>query len=487
MQAFLYCRVSSDEQASDNHYSLENQEIRARDYCKSKDWRVVEVRKDIASGKDTNRDGFGDLVKAVEAGRVDVVIVYRLDRLSRNVRDIYDFTDLATGRDVALVSLNESLDTTTAMGRAMLGVMAVFAQLTREMIAENVKDGLMRRAQSGRYIGNKDGPLGYRYDPESNSLNIVTEEAETVRLIFELFIERKWGIEKIVGYLNEKEVRTKTGAEWSKGNIGRIIRNPVYMGKLRCKEVTYEGQHDAVVSEEVFLSAQDIIASRSTLPGRSHQSQHLLSGLARCGACGKRLVAHYGQARKSGERHVFYFHRPALAKDGCKSFYRSAKKLEAIVIDVVRKAAESDLLTQVASDELATLVENKIQPLRARSASIVSELGEMKEKFNTWADRLDRKLIDEDQFTQQNARLLKRKQELQQELDQIDRQLAECENSEVSFEAARRALADFPGIWDRLEIEERRELLRLLVEKLEVHQDKVVVKLTYLPEQDIQT
>lgn len=109
----------------------------------------------------------------------------------------------------------------------------------------------------------------------------------------------------------------------------------------------------------------------------------------------------------------------------------------------------------------------------------------MKEKFNTWADRLDRKLIDEDQFTQQNGRLLKNKQELQLELAQIDRQLAECENAEVSFEAARTAFADFAGVWDHLEIEERRELLRLLVEKLEIHKDKVIVKLTYLPERVI--
>src|ERR1035437_2079703 len=166
MQTFIYCRVSSEEQANDNHYSLENQETRGRDYCKTKDWRVADIRKDVASGKDTNRDGFQDLVKAIGGGKVDVVIVYRLDRLSRNVRDIYDFLDLISRQNVALVSLNENLDTTTAMGRAMLGVMAVFAQLTREMIAENVKDGMMRRAQAGLYLGSTRGPMGYIYNPE---------------------------------------------------------------------------------------------------------------------------------------------------------------------------------------------------------------------------------------------------------------------------------------------------------------------------------
>lgn len=96
MRSFVYCRVSSEEQASDNHYSLENQEKKARDLISSRGWRVIDVRKDVASGKNTNRDGFQELVKAVEAGRIDVVVVYRLDRLSRNVKDIYDFISMTS-------------------------------------------------------------------------------------------------------------------------------------------------------------------------------------------------------------------------------------------------------------------------------------------------------------------------------------------------------------------------------------------------------
>jgi len=160
MQAFVYCRVSSEEQARDDHYSLGNQEQRARDRARQKDWRIVEVRKDVASGKDDKREGYQDLLAAVKSGRIDCVIVYRLDRLSRNVRDVYDFLQLIDEHDVAFVSLQENFDTSTAMGKAMLGVAAVFAQLTREMIAENVRDGLMRRAMAGLYRGGTNGPLG---------------------------------------------------------------------------------------------------------------------------------------------------------------------------------------------------------------------------------------------------------------------------------------------------------------------------------------
>src|SRR5262249_19444785 len=158
MRAFLYARVSTRERSLEDHYSLDNQEQRCRDYVTMKKWQIVKARKDVASGKDADRDGFRELPAVVLAHRFDVVLVYRLDRLSPNVRDIYDFLDTIRNHDVAFVSVTEGFDTTTAMGRAILGVAAVFAQLTREMISENTRDGLLRRGGGGAFNG-KSAPL----------------------------------------------------------------------------------------------------------------------------------------------------------------------------------------------------------------------------------------------------------------------------------------------------------------------------------------
>lgn len=117
MRAFVYCRVSTREQSTSDHYSLENQEQRARDYAGMKKWQIVRLRKDVASGKNEERDGYQALLAAVRDEKVDVVIVYRLDRLSRNVRDIYNFLDDIRDAGVAFVSVTEGFDTTTAMGR----------------------------------------------------------------------------------------------------------------------------------------------------------------------------------------------------------------------------------------------------------------------------------------------------------------------------------------------------------------------------------
>jgi site-specific DNA recombinase len=196
MRSFIYCRVSTKEQGTQDHYSLENQEQRCRDYLTMKRWRLHQLRKDVASGKNSEREGFQDLLAAVRGGKVDVVMVYRLDRLSRNVRDIYDFLDTIKSYEVAFVSVTEGFDTTTAMGRAMLGVAAVFAQLTREMISENTKDGLLRRAEAGLFLGNATMLYGYDYSTELGHHRINSTEAKHIHQIFDWFTESKWGAAK---------------------------------------------------------------------------------------------------------------------------------------------------------------------------------------------------------------------------------------------------------------------------------------------------
>jgi site-specific DNA recombinase len=231
MRAFCYCRVSTEEQSTDDHYSLENQEKKGGDQARLKDWRVVRVRKDVASGKDTSRSGYQEMVAAIKAREIDVVVVYRLDRLSRNVRDIYDFLDLTREHEVAFCSISEGFDTTTAMGRAMLGVAAVFAQLTREMIAENVRDGLMRRAESGKWNGPKwNPPDGYRYVP-GGTIEPVPEHADVIRQIFRWFTQDKWGTTKIARVLNSRGVVRASAmpgsGQWHQSKIWQMLQNPV--------------------------------------------------------------------------------------------------------------------------------------------------------------------------------------------------------------------------------------------------------------------
>jgi len=275
------------------------------------------------------------------------VVVYRLDRLSRNVRDIYSFLDQLRTHGVAFVSVTEGFDTTTAMGRAMLGVAAVFAQLTREMISENVRDGLLRRAEDGYFLGNPHRLHGYQFDPETRLLRLDEEQPAIIRRIFRWYREAKWGVDKIARTLNLEGVKTKRGGQWNSGTIAHILRNPIGAGRVPVKDSTVPGRHPAIISAEEFGATQELIRSRATLPPRSHQSQHLLSGLARCGKCGRRLRAHYSHyQRKSGERrqYVSYIH-PRTVEVGpgaCSGLSKSAAQLEQAVISAVEQLARHE-------------------------------------------------------------------------------------------------------------------------------------------------
>jgi len=480
MRVFAYCRVSTEEQSTDNHYSLGNQEQRAKEYAKHKSWQIVRVRKDVASGKDTKREGYQDLLNCIQNRSIDVVVVYRLDRLSRNVRDIYDFLDMIREAGIGFVSLTEGFDTTTAMGRAMLGVAAVFAQLTREMIAENVKDGLLRRAQAGFYNGSTRGPYGYTYSKETQTLVPVPEEAKIVRQIFSMYADRKWGVNKITAFLNTQRISPRNADQWSENTISHMLRNHAYVGKVDWHGEVFPGRHEPIVAEELFRRTQKLIEGRKTLPVRSHSSEHLLAGIARCGRCGKALTVHYSTGRKDGTRHRSYRHKAKPQRGACPGIYKSANMIESAVVDEIRKLAESGEFQKVSFSEAQSRIADEQSPVKQERDNVLVELERLAERFNNWADRLDRGLIDEEQFSRQNERLLARKKELSARLDEIDRTLKKTETVEISLEAVKDALTQFPKVWDNLEIGERREFVRQLVERLDVYKTHCDLKLLFL-------
>ncbi len=311
------------------------------------------MRKDVTSGKNDERDGFQELLMLARDGKVDVVVVYRLDRLSRNVRDIYDFLDTLQKADVAFVNVTEGFDTTTAMGRAMLGVAAVFAQLIREMISENCRDGL---------CGALKQDFSMVINPiftdmvihRSKDLIVNEEESARVREIFNWFTEHGWGIEKIAKTLNLRGVPTKTGIQWSANTIAVMLRNQVYSVQVRANGSFVEGQHQAIASREQHDTAAVIIKSRSNLLPRSHDSVHLLSGLAHCGQCGKHLTVHYINKGPNKKRYKFYYHKADIkaGENLCGGLAKSAQILEATVVEQVARCAELKLIRKVVLADL---------------------------------------------------------------------------------------------------------------------------------------
>ncbi|MHB1134521.1 MAG: recombinase family protein [Chloroflexota bacterium] len=477
MRAFIYCRVSTEEQASDAHYSLDYQEESARHRVKEKGWALLKVRKDVGSGKSSEgRPGFQELLEDVGQHAVDVVVVYKLDRLSRNVGDIYQALSLMQDSGVEFVSLTEGFDTTTPMGRAMLGVAAVFAQLTRETIAENTKNGLLQRAKTGKYAAGPMNPYGYTYSAQTG---MVPEpgEAAIVRRIFDLCLNDNLGMAKIARLLNREHVPTKLGQAWSSNMIARILKNPVVGGNIPHKGQVFAGTHEAIIDQETYQAAQERLGARKGTHHRTLTSRLLLLGVARCGRCGRSLRARYRD-----RKHPAYMCQGNQKIEGegvCGGFEKAAPVLERVVADYIRAYAESEQMQRLALVEVEGLLHNELAPQRQERDRLLLELDDLASAFSKWADRLDRGLVDEEQFRQQNARLLERKRGVQERVRVLDESLARQERVHVEYETVRSALADFPRLWDAATLEEQQELVRLLVEKMAVTPDELQIKLKF--------
>lgn len=245
-RACVYTRVSTDAQGEDGKVSLPEQERMAKACIESKGWKYVGTFEDNGyTGRNTNRPALQEMLSAVRKGEVDAIVIFKLDRLSRRQKDTLTIIeDELLKNDVDLVSLRETLDTSTPWGRAMIGVLASFNQLESENIAQRTAMGRYATAREGGYAGGKP-PLGYR--AVDGQLIIVPEEAEIVRLVFSLRAEGKTLI-GITNELNARGFRSKKGNEFKHSAIQTILNNEdTYRGNYKYGKESCENTHEPIL------------------------------------------------------------------------------------------------------------------------------------------------------------------------------------------------------------------------------------------------
>lgn len=278
MQVAAYIRVSTDKQA-DKGYSLPEQEERIRAYCKSKDWELVKIYSDAGfTGSNMERPALKNLVDEVSA--YDIVLVNKLDRLSRSQKDtLFLIQDVFAPNGCSFVSMQESFDTTTPIGIAMVGILSAFAQLERSQIKERMKMGKEGRKKKGLWNGGVNIPTGYDY---KDGMLTPNEEAPQIRLIYEMYLEGN-GIRDITRYLQTHFTTRYTSWNYV-GTVRRILGNPVYIGMIG----EYKGQHEPIIDVETFERVQSLLEERKT-GGKVPTGKHLLTGFIYCGHCGSRV------------------------------------------------------------------------------------------------------------------------------------------------------------------------------------------------------
>lgn len=305
MRTALYVRVSTTESAKDG-YSIGEQEERLRNYCKAKGWDIYHVYIDGGySGASTDRPALQELLKDLEEGRFDTVLVYKLDRLSRSQKDTMELIeDVFLPKNVDFVSMTENLDTTTPVGMAMIGLLSVFAQLERAQIAERMALGVEGRAKKGKWHGAAYSPVGYSY--ENDQLHIIEYEAMLIRKAFDMFNQRI-PINRICVEFMEAGYRHRYGY-FLAASMGKMLKRPLYAGYIEKDGKLYEGQHTAIVDKEVFEQAQRLFEERKNneLGKYAFKRGSILSGLVLCKHCGAKYYKSVGKVKLDGTRSKFY-------------------------------------------------------------------------------------------------------------------------------------------------------------------------------------
>lgn len=360
----LYSRVSTDMQR-DKGFSVPRQ----------KEWLEQEAKRhglihlqhfvdDGYSAASTNRPAFKSLLSKIEEGLIEAVIVYKFDRLARNVQDLLAFVDLLNKHGVKFISISENLDTTTPTGRLMLTVLGSLAEWERSITVARVKDAMYDKANKGDFCG---GQPPYGYDVKDKHLVMNEIEAKIVRKIFNYFEEFR-SIRKVVIWLNDKGYLTKRGQSWPTATVKRILSSLVYTGYYtygkraggskfylpQDKWLIIKGDFKPIISKEQFNRVQALIRQRQFNNPNRYGTLYLLSGLLRCEECGGAICGHTNR-KPSGKTYGTYRCHYHLSKGDkiCSGVIVKKAKLEQDVLEEVKKVAHLYFEESEADEVLA--------------------------------------------------------------------------------------------------------------------------------------
>lgn len=343
LRCAIYTRKSSDEGLEQDFNSLDAQREACEAYIRSQvelGWVLLKDRYDDGgySGGNVDRPGLISLMKDVRAGKINIIVIYKIDRLTRSLTDFARLAEQLDANEVSFVSVTQQFNTTTSMGRLMLNVLLSFAQFEREITGERIRDKLAASKQKGMWMGGTV-PLGYT--AANRTLVINESEAETIRTIYRLYMElgcvRKVRMQVVALGLRTRLLTTTTGKRrggihMGDGHLYTLLKNPIYAGRIRHKAQTYPGLHPAIIDPDIWQRVQDQLATNRQ--GNRYrvtvQEPSLLAGLLVDGD-GKRYIPSH--AVKQGRRYRYYIHESLTGGTGNKTRGQRwpAQELEAAV------------------------------------------------------------------------------------------------------------------------------------------------------------
>lgn len=481
MRVGCYVRVSTQEQAKEG-YSIGAQTERLRAYCTARDWTVLEVYTDPAySGAKMERPAMQRLISDVKNHRLDLVLVYKLDRLSRSQKDtLYLIEDVFMKNGVSFVSINENFDTSTAFGRAMVGILSVFAQLEREQIKERSQMGRVERAKAGLWKGGGVSPVGYDYMEAESKLRINDYEAMQVREIFDLYVNQRKSISAIQQHMINSGYTYKSGSWRYRSTVRGVLKNPVYTGVIQWHGESYPGQHPPLVSKELFSKAQARLREAGPQSGKSPEyspfkATQLLTGILFCKLCGAR---YFGSGGYRGPHnlpnsqkklvHIYACYSRAktrrdMIKDpNCKNKRWRAEQLDELILQLIYKLSfDQSYCGEPAS--AAPSVPEKQGILLRHIAELDSQTAKM-------LDLYQYQQIPASQIAERLETLAKEKSTLQAALNDLG-----TEPPIPYDEQARAVAATAQEVLKNATQDEKRAFVHALIQRIDIDHDDIFI------------
>src|SRR5215813_1834153 len=472
----IWIRVSTEDQAKGE--SPEHHERRARYYGESKDWKVKEVyHLEAVSGKSVkDHPETQRMVKDINSGHITGLICSKLARLARNTRELLDFADIFREHSADLISLQESIDTSTPAGRLFYTMIAAMAQWEREEITDRITASIPIRAKLGKSLGGA-APFGYRKDGASKKLVPDPKEASVRRLIYEHFLEHK-RVRTVAQLLNKAGHRTRNGSKFTHTTVERLLRDPTAKGMRRANytksssdkkswEVKPEkdwvwSEVEPIVSEELWNQCNQILDERTKNGKRTAKKPvHLFAGVTFCSCNNKMYVPS---------------NTPKYVCSKCRN---------KIPIEDLETAFQEQLKGFLLSaTEMTAYLHEADETIKAKEA-LLKTLEKESQKLKSETDKLMRLYYDDkisaDGFAVQNRPLEERAKQVNDQLPQLQ---AELDVLKVNFNSSDEVLAEASDLyshWTALGSEGKRTIVENITDRITIGKDELTIELCYLP------
>jgi site-specific DNA recombinase len=476
----IYTRKSTEEGLQMEFNSLDAQRESGEAFIKSQaaeGWSCLPERYDDGgfTGGNIDRPALRRLLADIEAGKLDCVLVYKVDRLSRSLLDFARLMEVFNKHRVSFVSVTQQFNSSTSMGRMTLNLLLTFAQFERETIAERTRDKMAASRRKGKYLGGAP-VLGYDVDRQAKRLVVNEAEAARVRAIFGLYLDHQ-ALLPVVREIENRGWKTKrwltrSGAErggkaFTRTALHKLLTNVTYIGKVAYRKEIHKGEQAAIVDPEVWQRVQELLARNGRGGGQTrNRFGALLRGILRCVPCGCAMIASH-TTRKGSRRYRYYICTSAQKRGWhtCPSKSIPAGEIERFVVDQLRG---------VGSDP--ALIGETLAQARARAdeerATLQAEQRGLERDVEGWNNEV-RGLLEEI-AKGSNPTALQRLAELQERIrsaearaSEIHAQLLALDQGRITEHEVAAALGSFDPVWNALSPREQARIIQLLVERVD--------------------